>query len=415
MRTFHPAPAVAAVLACCAFVPAAVSANEFYTIETGRYLVRAGDCEACHTADNGKPFAGGRPIPTPFGTIYSTNITPDPDTGIGKWSDEDFYKAMHSGVGPDGEHFYPAFPYPWFTKASRADIMAIRGYLQTLAPVRQDNKPNKLPWPLSWRGGMPVWNGMYFDEGQYRPDPKQSAQWNRGAYLVQGLGHCGACHTPKNVLGGSKKDDRFEGGYGEHWYAPDLTSSKRDGLGNWSVEDIVAYLRTGSASHTAAAGPMGEVVQHSTQYLNEEDLRAIAVYLKSLPAEQETAGHQDVDKQVMARGQGVYLDQCAGCHMENGEGLPNVFPALKGSSAIQAEKPATLLHVVLGGASKVSTPLKPTPLAMPAFDGKLTDDDIAAVLTYIRNAWGNSAPPVGKDDVAKVRDQMNAVGAAAVR
>ena len=388
-------------------------ANAFYKIEDGRYLAQAGDCAACHTADGGKPFAGGRAVPTPFGVIYSTNITPDKDTGIGSWSDEDFYKAMHSGIGPDGRHYYPAFPYPWFTKATRADVLAIKAFLDTLEPVRQENRPTELPWPLSWRGGMPVWNALFFKERTYESNPQQSADWNRGAYLVDGLSHCGACHTPKNMLGGVERDHRYSGGFGEHWFAPNLTGNRRDGLGQWSAGEIEQYLKTGANGKIAAAGPMGEVVYHSTQHLDDADLKAIATYLKSFAPAHADDQPRNTDKDVMARGEAVYVDQCAGCHMTNGEGIATVFPSLKGTSAIQAKEAATLLHVVLGGAQKVATAAHPTPFAMPAFDGKLSDQDIADVLTYIRNAWGNSAPPVSAHEVADTRNQLRSARAAA--
>ncbi|HEX6003265.1 MAG TPA: c-type cytochrome [Burkholderiales bacterium] len=398
--------ASAMVLALGLAAPLHARESDHATLERGRYLVRAGDCEACHTDEGSEPFAGGRAIPTPFGTIYSTNITPDKETGIGAWTDEDFYKAMHEGIGPNGRHYYPAFPYPWFTRVSRADVIAMRRYLETLQPVKHENKRTELPWPLSWRGGMTVWNGMYFDEGEFRPDSAKSAQWNRGAYLVEGLSHCGACHTPKNVLGSVKHDERFQGGYGEHWFAPNLTANDRGGLGRWSAEELVQYLKTGATSHTAAAGPMAEVIQHSTHYLNENDLQAIATYLKDLKPGGEGQPGDAPDEKRLGAGQAIYVDQCAGCHMENGEGLAHVFPSLKGSSAIQARDPATLLRVVLEGGAVVATDDKPTAFAMPGFDNKLSDGDIANVITYIRNAWGNRASAVKADQVAEAREQV---------
>jgi mono/diheme cytochrome c family protein len=399
--------ATAAVFAGLLFAASNANANAFWKIETGRYLAHAGDCAACHTAENGKPYAGGRPVPTPFGTIYSTNITPDKDTGIGKWSDEDFYNAMHAGIGPDGRHYYPAFPYPWFTKATRADVMAIKAFLDTLEPVRQENKPSELPWPLSWRGGMPLWNALFFKEGTFKSDSGKSADWNRGAYLVEGFSHCGACHTPKNALGGLERSHRFNGGFGEHWYAPNLGANERDGLGKWSMSDIVEYLKTGASASIAAAGPMGEVVEHSTQHLNDADLRAIATYLKGIPGEKEAQGEHKVDQRILAHGEAIYTDQCAGCHMRNGEGIAHVFPVLKGTSAIQAKDPSTLIRVILSGARMVPTSTKPTGFAMPGFAEKLRDQDIADLVTYIRNAWGNSAPAVSEGDVSKIRKQVH--------
>ena len=400
----------ALMLGACLFtVAAAVLAQgeTFTTIERGRYLVAAGDCAACHTSDGGKPFAGGRAVPTPFGTIYSTNITPDKDTGIGQWTEEDFYRAMHEGKGPAGKRYYPAFPYPWYTKLSSGDVRAIKSYLDALAPVRQENKPPELPWPLSVRTGMAVWNALYFHEGTYRGDASKSAAWNRGAYLVDGLGHCGACHTPKNILGAPKLDDRLTGGYGEHWYAMNLTRDVREGLGAWSPQEIVEYLKTGSTAKAAAAGPMAEVVSNSTQHLSDTDLNAIAAYLKDIPGDKSSssAKAESIDTAVMTRGQALYMDNCTGCHMEGGEGIAQVFPPLKASAAVQAKDPATVLEAMLDGATVVATKEKPTALAMPAFGWKLSDADLADVATYIRNAWGNQASAVSTSQVAKVRKE----------
>ena len=380
----------------------------FSTAERGHYLATAGDCAACHTADGGKPYAGGRPVPTPFGTIYSTNITPDPDTGIGKWTEADFYRAMHQGLDDEGNHLYPAFPYPSYTKIGADDVRALKAYLDTLPAVKQENKPPELPWPLSMRVVMSGWNTLYFHEGTYATDPNKSAQWNRGAYLVEGLGHCGACHTPRNFLGASKKDDRLEGGYGEHWYAMNLTGDLRDGLGAWSSQDIVEYLKTGSNTKAAAAGPMAEVVRNSTQHLSDGDLVAIATYLKDIPADQSTREDKTVkvDDKVASHGAALYLDNCAGCHMNNGEGLANVFPPLKADAAVQAGEPATILHAIIGGANVVATRAKPTGLAMPAFGWKLSDEEIADLATYIRNAWGNRASVVSTDQVADARKEI---------
>ncbi|HYX65222.1 MAG TPA: cytochrome c, partial [Burkholderiales bacterium] len=300
-------------------------------VERGRYLAQAGDCAACHTAEGGKPYAGGRPIPTPFGTLYSTNITPDKETGLGNWSEEDFYKAMHEGLRRDGKHLYPAFPYPWYTKLTREDVDALKAFLDSVPPVRQEAKASELPWPLSVRESVAGWNTLFFKEGEYRPDPKKSAEWNRGAYLVEGLGHCGACHTPKNFLGGPKRDRNLQGGYGENWYATSVTSGAPDGIGHWSVDDIVRFLKTGANRIAAAGGPMAEVVEHSTQHMTQDDLRAIAMYLKSVPAG-EGPGTPASDQQRLARGRAIYVDQCSGCHMENGEGQSHVFPPLKGSA-----------------------------------------------------------------------------------
>ena len=395
----------------------------YTAIQHGRYLIKAGDCAYCHTAPGGKPFAGGRAVLTPFGTIYSTNITPDKDTGIGSWSETDFYRALHSGVDRQGHNLYPAFPYPWYTKVTPADVRDMKAYLDTVKPVREINRQNRLPWPMTHRGVMTVWNKLYFDEGAYAANANKSAQWNRGAYLVEGLGHCGSCHTGKN-LAGAPSGEPFAGGltvqngepralgrwsHGFHAvgsFAPSLDGDSRDGLGDWTAAEIVEYLKTGSNDKSSAAGDMAEVVTHSTQYLSQSDLTAIAVYLKDLPHPKAAATKHDVDKNTMAFGSAVYTDDCAGCHMERGQGLAHVFPPLKGSSAIQAARPDTMIRVVLGGAQIPATQSKPTGLQMPAFNEKLTDAQIAAVVTYIRNAWGNSASVASKSDVAKLRRQV---------
>lgn len=382
------------------------SAGPYVSVTRGRYLARLGDCKDCHTAKGGEPWAGGRAVPTPFGIIYSTNITPDPSTGIGNWTYRDFYRAMHAGVSRDGSNLYPAFPYPWFTHMTRRDVYDLKAYLDTVTPVHQRKPDNKLMWPLGYRTVMTVWNRLYFDAGTYQPDPDKSAQWNRGAYLVRGIAHCGACHTGRNFAGASDMSDPFQGGMAEHVFAPDLTSDPRTGLGNWSVDEIVEYLGTGSNDITSAAGPMATVVHMSTQYMSKSDRQAIAVYLKSIPAahpEREAADNH-IDESIMRAGKAVYVDNCQGCHMDDGKGLKHVFPPLRGSSAILAAKPQTLIQAVLAGAKKPATKAKPTGLAMPAFDRKLSNAQVAHVLTYIRNSWGNHASAVSPGTVGSMRD-----------
>jgi mono/diheme cytochrome c family protein len=382
------------------------SAGPQVSVEHGRYLVRAGDCMSCHTAEGGQPFAGGRAVPTPFGTIYSTNITPDGSTGIGGWSDDDFYRAMHDGISRDGHHLYPAFPYPWFTRISRDDVHDIKTYLDTLAAVHQLNRTNTLPWPFSVRGVMAAWNGIYLDKGSYQNDPVKTAQWNRGAYLVQGVGHCSACHGDKNFAGAVDKDDPLGGGYAEHQFAPALTGGQRDGLGGWSEQDIVDYLGSGYNGQTAAAGPMAEVVQQSTQYLGEADRRAIAVYLKSLhgPDDKQVDA---ADKHVMQAGSAIYTDNCEGCHLRSGDGEDDAFPPLKDSSSVQAEQPDTLVAVILQGGHLPVTGEDATGLAMPAFGERLDDADVASVATYIRNAWGNRGSGVSPSEVHSLRAKLH--------
>ncbi len=379
------------------------------SIERGRYLARVGDCASCHTEAGGKPYAGGRAIVTPFGTLYSTNITPDTATGIGKWSEQDFYKAMHNGIRRDGKHLYPAFPYLWFTKTSRGDVRAIKAFLDSVPPVRQQDKPADFPWPLSVREVLAGWNEVFFHEGDFTPDPKKSEQWNRGAYLVEGLGHCGECHTAMNLLGAPKSGAKLQGGeYGEHWYASGLTGNLRDGLGAWSAADIVAYLQTGSNAKSAALGPMADVVRNSTQHLSDADLEAIAVYLKDIPADKAgaTTNTTASGSQALARGEAIYLRNCTTCHRKNGAGFAKIFPSLKGSSAVQAKLPDTVTHIILAGGKTARTAGAPTALPMPAFDKKLDDQEVAELVNYIRNAWGNHASTTSADAVSKVRKDV---------
>lgn len=381
--------------------------TSFAQIERGRHLVDAGDCVACHTDAAGKPFAGGRPIETPFGVIYSPNITPDRETGIGAWSDEDFYRAMHTGVRPDGARLYPAFPYPYFTKMTRDDVMAIRAYLNTLPATKNPRKQADLTWPLNHRVFMRGWNMLFFKPGTFHPDPNKSAEWNRGAYLVEGPGHCGACHTPKNDLGADKTSEALQGGSVQNWFAPKIAGNMRDGTGAWSVDDIAEYLKTGRNSHSGAAGLMAEVVADSTSKLPDADLRAIAAYIKDVdggPAKAPQPLAQD-DKMMVA-GQAIYADTCAACHGGDGKGVAGMFPPLAHDANAQQADPTTVVRVILQGARTVATDKRPTPVAMPAFDWKLKDDEVAAVATYIRNSWGNAAPAVGPNKVKSLRDSL---------
>lgn len=382
-------------------------AGDHAEVGRGRYLAQAGDCESCHTDHGGRPFAGGRAIPTPFGTVYSRNITPDAATGIGDWSDDDFYRAMHEGIGRDGKHLYPAFPYPWYTRLTRADVHSIKNYLDTRAPVHQRNAPNDLHWPFSWRTLIGPWNGMFFDAGEFRADPAKSPQWNRGAYLVEGAGHCSACHTPKNIAGGEKKGRAFEGGKAEGWLASDLTGRALGGLSEWSIDEIATFLKTGVNGRTRAAGPMAEVVEMSTAHLRYDDVRAIATYLKDLP-DGESAAHADKTTASAdhTTGRSLYLDNCTACHMENGRGQRGAFPALKGSAIAQGRDPDTAIRLILGGSPAASTAGNPNRFAMPAFAGKLSDREIAELMSYLRQAWGNSAAEVSRRDVAGVRSEM---------
>ena len=272
---------------------AAVQADEQALVTKGEYSARAGDCIACHTNPGGALFAGGRPMATPFGTIYSSNITPDRETGIGAWTTDQFYGTMHTGRFPDGGLIYPVMPFGSYTKVTRADSDAIFAYLRSVPPVHQPNRPNDLRFPYNNRQLILGWRTLFFNEGEYQPDPSKSAEWNRGAYLVEGLGHCAMCHSPINALGGSSESKAFEGGLipMQNWYAPSLTSNKEAGLGEWSIEEIVDLLRNGVSHRGAVYGPMAEVTFNSLQYFTDADIRATAIYLEeSRPGQPARAG-----------------------------------------------------------------------------------------------------------------------------
>jgi mono/diheme cytochrome c family protein len=402
------AAAVLVPLICATSVVATnLDGQAFGQIERGRYLTTAADCVACHTVlDAGKPFAGGRPIETPFGNIITPNITPDRETGIGAWTDDEFDNAVRRGIRPTGERLYPAMPFTAYTKMSRDDVLAIRAYLNTVAPVRNQVNPNALPFPFNIRAGMRVWNALYFTAGEFKPDPKQSSEWNRGAYLVQGPGHCAACHTPKSFLGGDKTGDYLRGSYLQGWFAPNITNDARTGLGDWSVEDITTYLKTGHNRTTAATGPMAEVVSYSTSHITDSDLAAIATYLKSVPGQQNNRAPVRPDDPYMVAGQAIYRDQCSACHSLDGRGIPQLFPSLADSSVVRSSDPATLIRLILRGARSVATAAEPTSPGMPSFDWQLNDAQVAAVATYIRNAWGSAATPVSAQRVGSARSDL---------
>lgn len=390
---------------------AAPTAARSPEVERGRYLAHLGDCAGCHTAAGGQPFAGGLAIDTGFGAIYSPNITPDRDTGIGTWSKDDFYRALHTGHDDEGKHLYPAFPYPWFTQVTREDADAMKDYFDSVAPVHEPNKPPQLAWYMRWRATVAGWNLLWFDQGTFEPDKGKSPEWNRGAYIVEGLGHCGDCHTPKGYFGGAHRSEALAGGYtqGGHangWFAPSLRGEPRAGLGAWSEADIALYLKTGANAHTAAAGPMAEVVTKSTRFYNDADLAAVATYLKSLAPLRDAAQVPPVTSAALARGEALFVDNCTACHMDDGGGIAHVFPSLAGSSAIQASEAATVVRVVLAGAGVPAAPGQSAYLAMPAFAGKLDDKEVADVATYIRSAWGNRAPVVDVGLVARSRKAL---------
>ena len=377
----------------------------------GEYLARAGDCIACHTARGGEPFAGGLEMPTPFGTLYTPNITPDPDTGIGKWTADDFYRALHEGKAKDGSLLYPAFPYPNYTRVTRADADAIFGYIQTIAPIKRKNTPNKMRFPYNQRNLLIGWRALYFTPGEFRANSNESAEWNRGAYLVQGLGHCDACHTSRNLLGATVKDKELSGGVIplQDWYAPSLTSNREAGLGQWDIADVVSLLRTGISNRGVVFGPMAQVVHDSLQYLTEADTQAMAVYLKSLAttgAPEDPAQVRSTEGQSRAAydaGARIYDKQCKNCHGGNGQGVPPMYPPLANNQAISMEYSVNPIRMVLFGGFPPSTRGNPRPFGMPPFAYLLSDQEVAEVVTFMRQSWGNRASAVSAADVAKYR------------
>jgi mono/diheme cytochrome c family protein len=369
-------------------------------INKGEYLARAGDCVACHTAPGGMEFAGGRAMPTPFGNIYVPNITPDEETGIGLYTADEFYRMMHTGVARDGKLLYPAMPFASYTKVTREDSDAIYAYLMSVPPIRQQNRPHELRFPYNKRELLVGWRTLYFREGEYEPDPAQNAQWNRGAYLVQGLGHCAMCHTAVNALGGSSESKAFEGGMipNQNWYAPSLTSNREAGLGDWSIRDITDLLQVGVSRRGTVYGPMAEVVYNSLQYLSDEDVQAMAVYLKALPQRDAeappTSQARMVAPEVMELGRRVYEKQCAVCHGNEGKGQPPAYPPLAGNQSITMSSPVNSIRMVLNGGYPPGTRKNPRPHGMPPFNHILNDQEVAAVVTYIRVAWDNNGTPV---------------------
>jgi mono/diheme cytochrome c family protein len=407
MRSTLPSAGLATAI-LVAVVTGAASAPDnqsFDRIERGLYLAALADCSACHTAPGGQPFAGGVALQTPFGTLVGPNITPDRETGIGNWTDDEFVAALHEGRGRDGIHLYPAMPYPAYTKMTRDDALAIRAYLSTVAPVNNAVVANQLPFPVNIRLSMLFWNWLNFTPGRYQQNPEKSAEWNHGAYIVEGAGHCGTCHTPKTLLGGDKANTPLTGAVLQGWFAPNITNNSYNGIGGWTKDDIVAYLKTGANSWTLASGPMADAVSHSTSKMTDADLTAIATYLKDSGAGRSEPKPTAVasDDKAMRAGAAIYKDSCAPCHKDSGDGESHLFPRLSGSALIQSADPTTLVRVVLQGSRAVATSSMPTAPAMPAFDWRLDDAQVAAVLTYVRNNWGNAATPVSASSIASQR------------
>jgi len=400
-----------------ALPPAAAQPQTEPPADRGEYLARAGDCIACHSVRGGKAFAGGLRMGTPMGAIYSTNITPDPETGIGGYSLADFDRAVRSGVAKDGHHLYPAMPYPSYAKITNEDLASLYGFfMKQVPPVKQPNKPNEIPSYKSVRWPLAVWNALFTGGGPYAAKAGHDAVWNRGAYLVEGLGHCGACHTPRGWAFQEKSLDadgsRFiEGATLDAWSAPNLRGDLRTGLGGWSQQDIATFLKTGHNDRGTAFGSMLDVVNNSTPYLSDDDIDAIATYLKSLPAkEQQTAfAYSDATTKSLLAGHtlppgaAVFLGYCASCHGTDGKGQSPYIPPLAGNAAVADGDPSSLVNVVLNGDAPLVVKGTPDAYRMPQFRVQLTDEDIANVLSFVRGGWGNSAAPVTPDQVKALR------------
>ncbi len=358
-------------------------------IARGKYLATAGDCIACHQAPGGKPFAGGLYMNTPFGEMATPNITPDKATGIGNWTDDQFYNALHKGIRNDGAYLYPGLPYPWFTKVTRNDVLAIKAYLFSLAPVDAPQKPNHLIFPSNIRLGIAGWDTLYFKPGEYKPDTSKSSQWNRGAYLVEGLGHCADCHTPKNLAQAPINSEAYAGGKLDGWYAPNITSDKNEGIGAWSEDTLVTYLKTGAAPGKGVVlGSMAQTVHDSLSHLTDADLHAMAVYIKSIPPKATYKEVMLASADSTDAGRDVYLNNCASCHQPNGNGIANAIPPMAGNGAVAAQGPENVIRAVLGG-----LPAQGTYGPMPGFAKLLTQQQIADVANYVRTTWSNKAPP----------------------
>ncbi len=379
-------------------------------VARGAYLARAGNCMGCHTVQGGAAYAGGRGVPTPFGTIYAPNLTPDAATGIGAWTSAEFWRALHNGRARDGRLLYPAFPYPNYTRITRDDSDAIHAYLRSLPAVTQANRPHELAFPFDQQAALAVWRALYFRAvapADARTDASRSAEWQRGAYLVEGLGHCNACHASRNALGATRSTLDLAGGLipVQNWYAPSLTSPREASVAGWDLQHVVDLMRNGVSTRGAVMGPMGEVVGGSTQYLNDADLRAMATYLRELPQSADTPVPVDAAKapSLDSPGGKIYAQHCVDCHGEQGEGVPGVYPALAGSRAVTMHTPANLVHMVLEGGFPPSTAGNPRPYGMPPFATVLGNDEVAQLLSYVRGSWGNRAAPVSALEVAQLR------------
>jgi len=386
-------------------------------LSKGEYLARAGDCIACHSVPGGKAFAGGLKMGTPLGAIYSTNITPDPGTGIGTYSFADFDRAVRAGIAKDGHRLYPAMPYPSYAKITDDDLRALYDFfMKEVPPVKQPNKPSEITGIKGMRWPLAIWAWLFMDKGAYTANPDHDAQWNRGAYLVEGLAHCGACHTPRGWAFQEKALDSssavyLQGAELDAWSAPSLRGELRTGLGGWSQPELAAFLKTGHNAASAAFGSMLDVINNSTPYLSDEDVAAMAHYLKSLPASAQQGAFTYADATTEAlqsgktqdRGAQIYLGYCVSCHGIDGRGQGAFMPPLAGNPAVLDANPSSAINLALNGASPLVVKGVPDPYRMPQYRVQLTDEAIASVLSFVRSGWGNDAAPVRADQVKALR------------
>ena len=405
---------------------AGTAAADTALLARGEYVAKAADCAGCHTAPRGgAPYAGGLGMGSPFGTIVSSNITPDVQYGIGGYTLDEFARAVRAGQARGGKQLYPAMPYTAFSKMSDDDMRALYAFfMHRVAPVAKSTPPSDVAFPFNVRPMLYFWKKAFMPAPGFKPDPAHDADWNRGAYLVQSLGHCGACHTPRGFAYEEQGYDQsspkyLTGGINDHWFAPNLTNDSGSGIGRLTEEDIAAFLKTGHAAGTAAFGSMVQQIEDSTQYLSDADLHAIGHYLKSLPTQDPANTYAPAQAPAqtptngnrvpagLSVGYRVYQSFCARCHGDGGRGVPKVFPALAGNPAVATEDTSSLIRLLVEGGNSPATQSGPPRQQMPGFAGLLADVQLAQVLTYIRGAWGNVAQPVTANDVASMRSTLH--------
>jgi alcohol dehydrogenase (quinone), cytochrome c subunit len=414
----------ALTLACSFALPVLAHAADDSLVKRGEYLAKAGDCIACHSTPQGKPFAGGLQMMTPMGAIYSTNITPDKDTGIGGYSEDDFKRAMREGVAKDGHNLYPAMPYPSYAKVNDDDMHALYAYFMSgVAPVKQANREPDIKWPLNMRWPLKFWNIVFLDKNVYKDKTGKDVAWNRGAYLIQGLGHCGSCHTPRGIAFQEKALDEsgsafLTGGVLDNWFAANLTGDHNAGLGRWSEADVAQFLKTGANQHASAFGSMTSVINNSTQAMTDADVAAMAAYLKSLPAAggsnapayayDPKATKVSLTRPANDAGARVYTAFCMHCHGVDGRGFAPMLAPLAGNPNVLESNHVSLINVTLNGTDDLVIGGIPAPYPMPKYADVLSDQQIADVLSFVRAGWNNGASAVSAADVAKVRKATQA-------